>query len=242
MRVLSIGNSFSQDAHRYLHGIAGADGTELKTVNLYIGGCPLRTHYINSLEDSKAYELEFNGEITGFKVSVKEALISDDWDAVTLQQVSSLSPDYETYRPYLEFMRGYIKKYSPRSAVYMHQTWAYEKGSERLAALGYSDPDDMLSDNKKAYEAAAAAIGADGIIPSGEVFSDMLGHGIERIHRDTFHASLGLGRYALGLTWYACLTGRHVRDNSFTETDEPVTAEEMEKAKTSVERIVFQER
>ncbi|MBQ7726439.1 MAG: DUF4886 domain-containing protein, partial [Clostridia bacterium] len=41
MKVLSIGNSFSQDAQRYLHGIARADHTEMRAVNLYIGGCSL---------------------------------------------------------------------------------------------------------------------------------------------------------------------------------------------------------
>ena len=39
MKVLAIGNSFSNDAMRYLHGIAKADGVDMKTVNLFIGGC-----------------------------------------------------------------------------------------------------------------------------------------------------------------------------------------------------------
>jgi len=34
MNILSIGNSFSQDAQRYLHQIARADKTDLKCVNL----------------------------------------------------------------------------------------------------------------------------------------------------------------------------------------------------------------
>lgn len=38
MKVLAIGNSFSNDAMRYLHGIAKADGVDMKTVNLFIGG------------------------------------------------------------------------------------------------------------------------------------------------------------------------------------------------------------
>ena len=47
MKVLAIGNSFSNDAMRYLHGIAKADGVDMKTVNLFIGGCPLSRHYAN---------------------------------------------------------------------------------------------------------------------------------------------------------------------------------------------------
>ena len=37
MKILSVGNSFSQDAHRWLHHIAGLSGVSMETVNLYIG-------------------------------------------------------------------------------------------------------------------------------------------------------------------------------------------------------------
>ncbi len=79
MKVLSIGNSFSEGASRYLHGVAKADGTNMKVVNLYIGGCPLSVHYTNMLENSKSYALQFNGEPTGFCVSIKEAILSEAW-------------------------------------------------------------------------------------------------------------------------------------------------------------------
>ena len=102
MKILSIGNSFSQDAQRYLHRLAKQDGTKMKTVNLYIGGCSLQKHYLNMLDDNVAYDFEFNGEGTGLKVSIRQALVSDDWDVITLQQASHLSGRYETYLPYIE--------------------------------------------------------------------------------------------------------------------------------------------
>ncbi len=108
MKVLAIGNSFSQDATRYLHQIAEADGTDLKVVNLFIGGCSLKRHYFNILNDIKDYDFEFNGENTRIKVSVREALKSDEWDVVTLQQVSNESFNYETYQPYLNELAEYV--------------------------------------------------------------------------------------------------------------------------------------
>lgn len=36
MKILSIGNSFSQDAQRYLHETAKQDGSDLKTVNFSV--------------------------------------------------------------------------------------------------------------------------------------------------------------------------------------------------------------
>ena len=79
MKILSIGNSFSQDAQRYLHRVALREGVQMKTVNLYIGGCPLRTHYLNILDDNTAYDFQFNGESTGRKVSIRQVLASDNF-------------------------------------------------------------------------------------------------------------------------------------------------------------------
>lgn len=79
MNILSIGNSFSEDATHYLHNIAKADAFGLTTVNLNIGGCPLSRHYKNMLDGRCSYAMEFNGEVTGFYVSIKDALLSRDW-------------------------------------------------------------------------------------------------------------------------------------------------------------------
>ena len=51
------------------------------------------------------------------------------------------------------------------------------------------------------------------------------------------HAHLGIGRYALGLTWYAVLTGRDVTENTFSDFDVPVSEEEIRIAKECVMEI-----
>ena len=199
MKILSIGNSFSQDAQRYLHRLAKQDGTVLKTVNLYIGGCSLRTHYLNMLDDCAAYSFEFNGESTGLKVSIRQALASDNWDVITLQQASPLSASFESYSPYLEELADFVRRYCPHSKILIHQTWAYEDESERLKALGFATSSEMLSAVCEAYAKAAQAINADGIIPCGRAMMKATELGIEAVHRDSYHASLGAGRYLLAL-------------------------------------------
>lgn len=52
-QILSIGNSFSQDAQRYLHELAKSEGMDLQTVNLYIGGCSLERHFRNLKGDKR---------------------------------------------------------------------------------------------------------------------------------------------------------------------------------------------
>jgi hypothetical protein len=238
MKVLAIGNSFSQDATRYLNRMAKENGIDLKTVNLAIGGCALKTHYYNMLEDAKKYLMEFNGFSTGFYVSIKEALMSDEWDYITIQQASHFSYQPVTYQPYLSELVSYIKKYCPHSKILVHQTWAYEDGSERLNVRGYETSAQMFADIEKAYAAAAQDIQADGLIPSGKVLQACLAGGMEKVQRDTFHASLGAGRYALSLTWLCYLTGKNPEDVVFTQFEAPITEEEIRIVKKAVAACV----
>ena len=234
MKILAIGNSFSQDATRYLHQIARADQFNLQVVNAYRGGCPLSYHYANTLSDETGYDLEFNGFTSGFRLSIRDALESGAWnqfDVITVQQVSHQSFDYDNYQPYLNGLVEFIRKYAPKTKLYVHQTWAYLKDSPRLAAMGFATPEEMFAQIKPTYDIAAKEIGADGIIPSGEAFRKLMDHGVYYMHRDNIHASSGFGRYVLGLTWYETLTGRTVANNSFCDFDEPVTAEEIALAK-----------
>ena len=94
----------------------------------------------------------------------------------------------------------------------IHQTWGYETGSERAEKFGFRTYDEMFEKVKACYEKAAEAITADGIIPCGEALQYALHHGVEKVHRDTFHAGLGLGRFILALVWYGYITGNDVRN------------------------------
>ena len=221
MNILAIGNSFSQDATRYLYDFAKAAGKELTVVNLYIGGCSLERHYRNMLSGERAYELEYNGHRTGFKVSLSEALLNRAWDYVTVQQASPKSVDYDTYQPYLNELAAYIRRCSPKSKLLVHETWAYEQGSDRLANIGYNDYLDMYRDLHAAYEQAAKDIHAEAILPCGTLLMALSSRGLT-VHRDTFHASKGLGRCALALVWLRAITGANVGSLTLPELDEPV--------------------
>ncbi len=239
MNILSIGNSFSCDAQRYLHRIAKADGVNLETFNLFIGGCSLSRHYRNMLSDEKAYELEMNGESTGFTVSMKEALLNRDWDIITIQQVSNEAPYYETYQPYLDSIIDFVRNCVPKAKIAIHQTWAYEENSFRLnTELGYNHHSEMFRDIESSYKKAAKAVNADFIIPSGELFESLIENGIKKVHRDTFHAHLGIGRYALGLLWYGIITNNSVRNNTFCELDTDTSDDELTIVRNCVEELI----
>ena len=56
IKLLTIGNSFSQDAvEQYLYELADANGDTIIIGNMYIGGCSLERHYRNSMSYSADY-------------------------------------------------------------------------------------------------------------------------------------------------------------------------------------------
>ena len=237
MKILSIGNSFSMDAQRYIHSIARSDKVDITAANLYIGGCPLELHYRNMLSQRSEYEYWLNGFNSFLKVSIDEALLSTGWDVITLQQASHFSFDYETYQPYLNALASYVRECVPKAKIVIHQTWAYEKDSNRLHTYGFDNPKDMFSKLEDAYAKGAEDINADLLIPSGKLLDMLLDAGIEKVHRDTFHASYGLGRYAIGLLWYAMLTGNDITCNSFDDFDEEITPEQIAIVKACVKKL-----
>ena len=95
----------------------------------------------------------------------------------------------------------------------------------------------MFEDIKASYQKGFEEVNADIIIPSGEVLQKLITHGIEKVHRDTFHLSYGLGRYAVGLLWYSVLTGENIKSNVFSDFDEEISKTEIEIAKECVAEL-----
>ena len=81
-------------------------------------------------------------------------------------------------------------------------------------------------------------INADGIIPSGELFLKLLEGGIASVHRDTYHATFVLGRYALGLLWYGKLCGGDALENKFHTLDSQMSPESKDTVKRCVAELL----
>lgn len=238
LQVLAIGNSFSQDATRYLHQIAHAGGDTIDVINLYIPGCPLERHYRNMIGNIRDYKLESNGFHTGFSVTLEEALLNRTWDVVTLQQASHFSAHFDTYEPYISELAAYVRKYQPKAKILIHQTWGYENESQKLLNVaGFATMREMTEAVCNTYAMAAKAINADGIIESGKMLLWLAENGAQKVHRDTYHASHTIGRYALALLWYRSLGGNNVLDNPFNDMYYPTEEWEFELAKKYVNEI-----
>ncbi len=229
MKILCIGNSFGTDCMRYLYGVARNQGVQVKAVNLYIGGCSLARHYRNMLSGERAYEYEINGFRTDCRVSLREALLADDWDVVFTQQCSPLSGDGQSYVPYDTAIASFVREMCPGARFCVHQTWTFDRGAERFKLTQFTEPEEHIRAIIRCYGAMADRTAADLIIPDGEamfaLWRDREKYGIEKVHRDGFHAGYGAGRYLLALTVFASLTGTDVRENTFSDFDAPVSPE-----------------
>lgn len=222
IRILAIGNSFSQDATHYLQQIAAADGVEMKVANLYIGGCELKRHFENIQNEAKDYLLEINGVSTDSYVSVQDALAMESWDYIVTQQASHDSGLIETYEPYLGEMVAFLQKKQPQAEILLQETWAYEIDSlHNCFGRYHHDQQEMYEKLSKAYKEEAAKYGLR-YFPSGDVIQVLrgedpfrYGHGGMSICRDGFHMNLIYGRYLLSAIWYRTLTGRSVKDNVY---------------------------
>ncbi|MBR3502919.1 MAG: DUF4886 domain-containing protein [Clostridia bacterium] len=230
IRVLAIGNSFSDDARTFVHQIGKAAGAEITIGNLYIGGCSLERHWQNAREDAKAYDYSKTG-CENRPASIREALEEEAWDYVTMQQASHFSGLPETYQPYLNELSAYVRRYASQAEQLIHETWAYEIDSAHPAFPDYGrDQARMYELLRAAYDRAAQDIGGARVIPSGDAFQIArrhplfdYAHGGQSLNRDGFHASLTKGRYLLGCVWVETLAGVSAVGNAFVPSlpDQP---------------------
>ena len=229
-KVLFVGNSFSTDATRYIESIA--DG-ELFVRNLYIGGCSLQTHDANICSDEQCYEYQKDAELL-YNSSLKAGLLAEDWDIISVQQVSSESGIIESYEPYMGRLVAFIRELVPAAKIVFHRTWAYERDSEHPGFAAYgNDTAAMHAAIISATTAAAEKYGFE-IIRSGDAVAKArtlaafdVDRGGIKITRDGFHLSLDYGRYLAGLMVYRALTGKTAAGVRFAPegTDGAIIAE-----------------
>lgn len=176
VRVLTIGNSLARDALRYLEemtGLAGG-GRRFFFGGANPGGCSLEKHW-NLVEQCeqlpwvKPYDFQSTGR-PARPLSLREILVGEKWDIVTLQQVSAASWRPETYFPWAGRLADLVRALAPGARLLMHQTWAYRVDGPQLASFGL-DQQQMFTALEDAYAAAAARLGCR-VIPCGRAFQE----------------------------------------------------------------------
>ncbi len=211
IKILAIGNSFSVDALQYLNFLFEEAGVEEVLIgNLYIGGCSLDTHYQNAVNNSKSYDYYRNGSVQSGKRSIGDTLMSQDWDFVTVQQVSQdsgMPGSYGNLDGLLDFVRSNVED---DCKIYWHSTWAYQKDSTHSGFANYGN-DQMAMYNaiiKTVKDEILTNDKISGVIPSGTAVQNLRTSYVgDTITRDGYHMSYSHGRYLTALTWFGFFGG-----------------------------------
>jgi uncharacterized protein DUF4886 len=174
IRVLTIGNSFAENATQLLGEIVEADGTvEVMVGKTNLGGCSLEKHWnvVRQCElfaDVKPYQFRRTG-LESVPATLREALQAEAWDYVTLQQVSRSSWEPETYEPFFGQLLALVRELAPQARPVIHQTWAHRIDATWFEEAGI--------DQKAMHEGLVRSYGAMAekydlrMIPSGNAFA-----------------------------------------------------------------------
>ena len=223
LKVLDIGNSYTQDAQTYLPQIIKASGID-NDFSLYRAFRPSASFktWVDCWNDSdnEYYSIDFCagtslGGISGSGSAsdgalFRKALQSVKWDIILIHQVSTYSNDYSLWEGngaggYLQELIRIIRVTNPQATIgylmthsYRGSYWANSEGSSYLRWRNIADATKQL---KLEY-------GIDFIIPYGTAVQNLrassLNDGYE-FSEDGTHMGAGLGDYVAGCCYFESL-------------------------------------
>jgi hypothetical protein len=216
IRLLTIGNSFSQDAvEQYLYELASEVGIHMIIGNAYKGGQSLEQHWTDLTQEHDVYE--YRKVVNGIRTNTPHALLppiitDEQWDFISFQQASHYSGLTTTYEPYLSHLVQYTDSIKTGQDVRYgwHMTWAYSKDSNHGGFANYNRQQDVM------YDSIRYAVQWTQILHPEFSFTVPCGTAIQNartsylgdnMNRDGFHLDLKIGRYTAACTWLEVLTG-----------------------------------
>lgn len=242
IRVLAIGNSFSEDAiEQNLYELARSQGDSLVIGNAYIGGCSIDRHWSNA--QSQKAEYRYRKIIGGKTVTLNDVPLSkiitdDDWDVISLQQASHFSGLPETYGHLTDLKRYVLGTATNKNVeIVFHMTWAYAQNSTHGGFKSYgNNQQQMYRMIITAVQKATHEAGISRIIPSGVAIQNARKVMGDVLTRDGYHLNLSYGRYTAACTWCEFLTGKKVTGNRFVPA--PIDTQTARKAQTSAHKAM----
>ena len=231
LRILAIGNSFSDDGTEYLPALLENLNVEnVEVARLYVGGCTLEQH-VNFYDNSEAAYKFYHSKAgenkwveNPEKVTMQYALAMGEWDIITMQQASGFSGMYDSYTPYLGRLIEAVKKAQPQAELVWHMTWSYSSDSNHKHYKHYNNDQQQMNSaiDNCLHTLLAEFDEIERIVPSGTAVKSLRKSAINNypkdLTRDGFHMGHGAGRYALACTWYETLvepyTGKSMMGNT----------------------------
>lgn len=246
LKVLDIGNSYTQDAQTYLPQIVQAAGIS-KDFSLYMAyrGSGSYKSWVDCWNDrdTQEYRIEFctGTQIQGISgygsasngALFRKSLESVKWDIILIHQVSTYSNDYSLWEGdgdggYLMELIQIIRKTNPQATIGYLMTHSYRgtywANTEKSSLKRWENIVEATKQLKAEY-------GIDFIIPYGTAVQNLRASSLNDAYEfseDGTHLGAGLGDYVAGCCYFQSLLapryGVSILGNSFriTNLDESV--------------------
>lgn len=248
LKILDIGNSYTQDSHTYLASILNAVGAEdnfslykavrgsgsfstwLDCYNNNDGAVYNITHTAGKVIDGIAA----NGQANDGS-AFRNALTAVDWDIIIIHQVSNYSPYYYAmtanahYGKLYEFVR-LIKETNPQASIGWLLVHSYaESNSQNTEGWTSEERWRRIADATKGI----VKLGIDFVVPYGTAVQNLRASSLNNgndFSTDGTHLSTGLGDYVASCCYYQTLFaprfGVSITGNTFrANVDESVAGQ-----------------
>ncbi len=166
LRLFTVGNSFSNNATKYLPDLAKAGGHTLILGRAQTGGCSLERHW-NAVEADLASASDPKGKIYGGEVEMNAVPVPG------LQIFLNASYLHSKLAAVQGFNFGTSKKIQRRAEIVIHQTWAYRVDAAKFGQVGpgknAASDREMWERSRAAYWQLATELSLR-VIPTGDAF------------------------------------------------------------------------
>lgn len=225
LKVLDIGNSYTDDATAMLPLIASMSGSDLSDMCLYRavrGGASFKNWY-DRYYDKDNYKYSISKVLGGINAAIttgagegtdgslfREALEKEKWDIIIIHQFSKYAPYYDEWGStndggYLNELLSLIKDKQPQAVIgflLIHSYWDDYKGNQEKSSFErWKLIANSVKQLCKDYD-----IGL--VIPYGTAVENLRSSSLNNeydLTRDGTHCGLGLCRYTAACCYYESL-------------------------------------
>lgn len=203
LRILSIGNSFSEDALWFVRDIVEDLGIDPSTYSVYYAAHSAASlqHWYEVAASGETIELTYRGgEHMAVEQGTMAEILAQEWDVITLQQYSEFAINYNTFNPWLRLMIDMIREHctNPNVTLAWQTAWSYHDSftpdypsDQRWRLINLATLNMINND------------GIDVIIPVGTTIQNARNtslNTISQLTRDGWHLNAGIGRYLAACT------------------------------------------
>ena len=208
IKVLAIGNSFVDDPMAYLNSLVTASGIDRNKLCVYslVKSSSSLDYWAGVLENGDSVTITKRAGL--MKMTITNAplseIIAQDWDVITVQQVSNLAQNPQSLNPSLTYLVNKIREHCTNNNVVVgwQQVWSYWYENDNLQS--------SIENWQRINEVAILTFdyGVDMIIPTGTAIQNARTTELNTPHgltRDGKHLAYGVGRYVAACTWFEAL-------------------------------------